>query len=240
LNERELSAARCVTGFLLAICLVLGGFPGIVPCRATAQEQEPAQEPGQEEDAAALVKRGVEKAKAGEFEQALDLLTRALEFLPEQPEVHFNIGVVLENLDRVEESIPHYEEAIRLKPDLPGAYNNLGNAFWKTGNIDKAEEMFREALVVNPDYDLARINLGNVLLARESPRMPWQFSERSRKKTLILRRFIILRGVLSPCSAATSRLSMPMKKPCRWIPKCMKPFFTWGWHGGFSVTAKRK
>ena len=59
-------------------------------------------------------------------EEAITSYNQALELNPNYPEVHYNIGIVLDELGRYEEAIKSYNSAIKLKPDYAEAYNNLG------------------------------------------------------------------------------------------------------------------
>lgn len=74
-----------------------------------------------------------------------------------------NLGVILENSNRTDESMSLYRKALEIKPNDPEAYNNLGNALFQTGRIDEAMNHFQKALKINPKYPDAHNNLGILL-----------------------------------------------------------------------------
>jgi len=74
-------------------------------------------------------------------------------------ETHYNLGVVLVRLNRLDEARDHYLQAIRLRPEYVEAHNNVGIVFGRQGQLDKAVEHFTKALRVNPDFAEARKNL---------------------------------------------------------------------------------
>ncbi|MBI5495530.1 MAG: tetratricopeptide repeat protein [Deltaproteobacteria bacterium] len=57
----------------------------------------------------------IESFKAGDYEQALESFERAFELLPDA-KVRLNLGVVNENLDRLDEAKGHYEAFLREYP----------------------------------------------------------------------------------------------------------------------------
>ena len=56
------------------------------------------------------------------------------------------MGIVLAELDKLEEAIEVYNKALLLKPDYAEAYNNLGNALKEQGKLDEAIEVFNKTL----------------------------------------------------------------------------------------------
>ena len=74
-----------------------------------------------------------------------------------------NLGVILANSNRPDESMSLYRKALEIKPDDPEAWNNLGNALFQTGRIDEAMNYFQKALKINPKYPDAHNNLGILL-----------------------------------------------------------------------------
>jgi tetratricopeptide (TPR) repeat protein len=98
--------------------------------------------------------------KRGKIRKAAGHYKKALNIMPDVPEVHNNLGAAYLSLGIYERSIEHGLEAVRLKPILPGAHNNLGLAYAAKGMGDKAEEHYLEALKLSPDYAEAHNNLG--------------------------------------------------------------------------------
>ena len=74
-----------------------------------------------------------------------------------------DLGNVLLDQGRLEESEASYRRALRLKPDYAVAHSNLGNVLWEQGRLEEAELCCRSALKFEPEYSSAHSNLGNVL-----------------------------------------------------------------------------
>ena len=74
-----------------------------------------------------------------------------------------NLGNLLRDLNRMEESVVACRRAIALQPNMWGAHNNLGNALNKLERLDEAVACYRRALELKSDSAETRSNLGNAL-----------------------------------------------------------------------------
>jgi Flp pilus assembly protein TadD len=77
-------------------------------------------------------------------------------------DAHFNLGVVLQALEQVNEAIDAYKKALSLGKD-PGALNNLGAAYLKRRDFPMAIRCCEQALELKPEYADALHNLGTAL-----------------------------------------------------------------------------
>jgi len=84
---------------------------------------------------------------------------------PDHPLAHYNLGVALANVGKINEAIQQYREALRAHPDNADAHFSLGVALVKIGQAGEAIEQYREAIRLKPDYVDAYNNLGLVLAA---------------------------------------------------------------------------
>ena len=100
---------------------------------------------------------------AAQNKMALPALQRAAERLPDDVEVHYNLGNALKALGRLDDAVTHYRTVTQLKPDLAQAHNNLGNTLIVLGQLEDAVESYRRAVQFKPDYAEAHFNLGNAL-----------------------------------------------------------------------------
>jgi tetratricopeptide (TPR) repeat protein len=75
-----------------------------------------------------------------------------------------DLGMQLQQADRMQEAIRHYERALRLNPDFVDAHVNLGEALRKTGRIDEAIGQIEEAMRIRPDFPKAHLALGVALV----------------------------------------------------------------------------
>jgi Tfp pilus assembly protein PilF len=112
-----------------------------------------------DDEAEALNRRAISLAARGEFQEAADALSEALQIRPRFAEAHYNLGKVLAAQGKVEEAIFHYSEALRINSNYVEAHNNLGIALAEKGDLEKARDHFAAALRANPDFVEARKNL---------------------------------------------------------------------------------
>jgi len=122
---------------------------------------------------------GVIAHAAGQNEQAIDLIGKAIARDDRVADFHCNIGNALGALGRTAEMEAHFRRAISLNPDHPEAHNNFGNALKEQGRLAEAEGHLRRALTARPDYAEAHYNLGNVLLGLRRTEEAIQHYERA-------------------------------------------------------------
>ena len=94
----------------------------------TTEEKPPAQPPwppvegeaGEIDKSVALeemLQRGEDSYRGNNFERALDYFSAAVHRAPENPRVHFWLGVTLDNLGRLPEALAALDSACRLDPE---------------------------------------------------------------------------------------------------------------------------
>jgi tetratricopeptide (TPR) repeat protein len=81
---------------------------------------------------------------------ALFALQRAAALRPGDPEVHANLGNILQNLDRPEEAISCYQRALAIAPHFAEGHSSLGMLYRQQGLEQAAESSGRQALQLNP------------------------------------------------------------------------------------------
>ena len=100
---------------------------------------------------------------AGKYEEAEPPLRRAAAVLTEEPEIHFNLGVLLQRTDRLDEAEEELRRALELAPGFAEAWFNFGVVLGRRGRTDEAVAALERALELRPDYPEARYNLGVLL-----------------------------------------------------------------------------
>lgn len=110
-----------------------------------------------------MFQRALQLHRNGSAGEAEPIYRHILSVAPGNAEVHYLLGLALENRDRPEEALKSYQQAITLKPDLVEAYNNMGNIFHRRGAWDMAIKCFRMAIKTSPGFVDAYVNLGNTL-----------------------------------------------------------------------------
>jgi tetratricopeptide (TPR) repeat protein len=74
-----------------------------------------------------------------------------------------NLGIVLQEMLKLDESRLCLERALALEPNNPETLNNLANTFKRLGLAAEAETRWNAALALRPDYAEAYSNLSNLL-----------------------------------------------------------------------------
>lgn len=91
---------------------------------------------------------------------------RAVAMKPDLVSAWNNLGILQQEVGKLEASLASLERVIALKPEWAEAHNNLANTCKRLGRLDRAEKHYRHALALNPDYAEAHSNLAFLLTAR--------------------------------------------------------------------------
>lgn len=87
-----------------------------------------------------------------EFEQSFDVLSRALEAQPDQPELLYDIALAAEKVDRLDVVETSLRRLIVLRPDHAQAYNALGYTLAdRTDRFAEAQGYIEKALKLSPE-----------------------------------------------------------------------------------------
>ena len=108
--------------------------------------------------------RGVAYSGLGNYRQAIEDFSKAIEIKPGYPEAYFNRGVVYKGLGNYKLAIEDYSRAIEIKPRYADAYNNRGNAYSALGNYMQAIEDYSRAIEIKPGHVAAYNNRGSAYL----------------------------------------------------------------------------
>ncbi len=116
-------------------------------------------------NATAMHYLGVALFQKRRLDEALPLLSRAAEAVPQEPEFHNNLGLALAAADRNDDAIAAYRRALALKPEHAIAWNNLGLALTAQNRLPEAIAAYRESIARLPQFGEAHWNLALALLA---------------------------------------------------------------------------
>jgi len=86
---------------------------------------------------------GVSALECGRFEEAKQILERAVALDQCSADAHSNLGYALFNLKRYDEARACLEKAVALKPNFPTAQRNLGNALLRLDMADQRSQPSR-------------------------------------------------------------------------------------------------
>jgi O-antigen ligase len=90
-------------------------------------------------------------ANLGRFDSKLliaskDVMLKAISLSPTDPKLHFSLGLILNELNQVDESFEYINKAIELKPNYELARYTLGEMYQQLGENDKAIEQYEYIL----------------------------------------------------------------------------------------------
>ena len=77
---------------------------------------------------------------------AIDLISRAIQILPNQPIYHTNLGNAYRDSGDCEQAIACYQKALQIRPDLVETYINMGVAYHQLGDLERAASAFQKAI----------------------------------------------------------------------------------------------
>jgi protein O-GlcNAc transferase len=95
--------------------------------------------------------------------QAVTWIDKAIAVNSRDASAHYNRGLALAALQRLDEAIHSYSTAIALNPNYTEAYSSRGTAFQNQGEIERALSDCRKATALNPGYANAWHNQGAAL-----------------------------------------------------------------------------
>ncbi len=104
-----------------------------------------------------------------EFPAAIVVYRKALEILPGDPRLLFNLGLAHAGVGDPAGAVAQYRRSVERDPIQPLVHLNWGIALKEQGDTVGAVAQFRRAIELNPREALAHFNLGNVLLGRNHP-----------------------------------------------------------------------
>jgi len=105
--------------------------------------------------------------ETGQLEQAAADYRQAAGREPENVEVQYALGVLLNNLGQFAEAAACFQQALRLNPTRADAAFNLGVVSGRPEQLGRAEGAYRQAVKIQPDYADAWYNLAVTLKLQE-------------------------------------------------------------------------
>ena len=136
---------------LVIICILL-----VNACGGLAQKKK--------EQAADHMNLGIANIESGNYPVALKELLEAEKLTPDNPNLHYYLGIAYVCNQLPEKAIVEFNTAVLLKPDYSEAYNYLGTTYMSQQNFDKAILYFNKALE-NVLYETPAIALYNMARA---------------------------------------------------------------------------
>ncbi len=120
------------------------------------------------ESAEISVSLGQARAQEGDYEGAIETLTRALQLKPDVAEANATLGVIYLKQGRLDEAERALRAELAARPTDVKSANVLATVLDLLGRPEEALPILRAALKTKPDYADARYLLGRLLLAKGS------------------------------------------------------------------------
>jgi tetratricopeptide (TPR) repeat protein len=131
---------------------------------------------------AKLFDQAVRHHAADRFAQAITLYRAVLAQAPNEPEVHYNLGMALAQSGHPDQAVACWRTALSLRPLYPKASNNLGMTLAELGQLDEALSCLRFAAALAPEVAEITGNLAAVLRQTGA----WDEAEALLRRTLCL------------------------------------------------------
>lgn len=100
--------------------------------------------------------------KAGQHQQALERVNKALAAKPKDPQARFLKGLIFTEQGKTKDAIDIFTKLTQDYPDLPEPYNNLAVIYAGQGQYEKARASLEQSIRTHPSYATAYENLGDV------------------------------------------------------------------------------
>lgn len=107
---------------------------------------------------------GVARAQAGQWRQALEAFRAAAKQGPDEPSLHYALGVALCRLERFDEAIEAFHREVKITPHHAPAIAEIGTCLARTGRPAAGIPYLQQALRLMPAMPLAHYSLGLALL----------------------------------------------------------------------------
>ena len=114
------------------------------------------------QNAKEFYEKGLEKAQAGKFEEAIDYFSKSLELQPEDYYSWYNRGIAKTFLDNYEDALPDFEQTIKFAPDYKKGWLNLGTTKKHLTDYQGALTDYSHAIQLDQNYADAYYNRGLV------------------------------------------------------------------------------
>lgn len=112
-----------------------------------------------------LIRRGVERHKAGDVSGAESHYRRALRLAPHHPDAENLLGVAARQRGDLPSALAHSARAVASDPASPIFLANRGAALAEAGQVGPAIETLRATLAIRPNDAVSLRNLGQALTA---------------------------------------------------------------------------
>lgn len=112
--------------------------------------------------------KGLSSLDSGQYEEATEAFSKAIEINPQYAEAYNNRGVAWHYKGDYDRAIADYTKALEINPQYAEAYNNRGVAWYHKRDYDRAIADYSKAMDTNPRYADAFNNRGDAWFYKEN------------------------------------------------------------------------
>jgi tetratricopeptide (TPR) repeat protein len=123
------------------------------------------------------LQRGWAYQSQGDNPKALEVLARAAELRPDDPDVWRALGETRDKMGDGDGAIRDLQRAVALAPDFAHALQHLGAIFNEKGRFAEARDVLERCVAANPGHPLAWADLAQAYLGLRDPRRAAQAAE---------------------------------------------------------------
>lgn len=116
-----------------------------------------------------LKNQGNAAVSAGNYQEAIDLYTKAIELEPSNHVFYSNRSAAYMNLKNPEKALEDASKCISVKPDWVKGYSRKGTALQSLGKYEDAEQAYNEGLKIDPNNAACKDGMGEILKATQQP-----------------------------------------------------------------------
>ena len=99
----------------------------------------------------------------GKFKEAIAEYQQSLEYVPDDANTLFNLGVVYLKTNKPEEAVATFEKFVKVEGNDAEGYNLLGIAYRGSGKEKDAQSAWAKSLKINPDQPRVKEMMGDKL-----------------------------------------------------------------------------
>lgn len=149
------------------IMTVLFTLSFTVSCAFMGEQGPPDKSPKQKRGEL-YYSHGTAKLLSKDYTQALDLLMKALQDIPEDTRVHNNLGMAYYFKNRKQTALKHLNQALELDPKNADARNNYASILFEEGRVEEAQTQYEKIQqnLIYPHQHRVKYNLALIHLRR--------------------------------------------------------------------------
>ena len=142
--------------------LLLCSFATLSPAQSIIEQATGQGQSAARDSAQANYIRAAQLAQEGRYGPAINALQRAIEYLPNEPQLQVDLATVHIATGNADEAVRILEQVAAKSPPYPPALMRLGDVYIDLGDTARANAQYRRLTVGNDPFPPAYLRLGDV------------------------------------------------------------------------------